>query len=96
MAALQDQYDDALFDFCQGDFAAAAAKFRAILATDPEHLDSQLSLSMALCRLGDVAGAIAAGHRAEKLAPQEQLVHTNLSLFYVKVGNKVAAEHHGF
>ncbi len=35
------------------------------------------------------------GHKAEKLRPQEQLVHTNLSLFYMKSGDKVTAEKHG-
>ena len=39
--------------------------------------------------------AIAEGHRAEKLRPGEQLVHTNLSLFYMKSGDKKTAEHHG-
>jgi hypothetical protein len=29
------------------------------------------------------------------LRPREQLVHTNLSLFYLKAGDKEAAEHHG-
>src|SRR5215469_16049677 len=35
------------------------------------------------------------GHKAERLKPHEQLVHTNLSLFYMKAGNKATAEHHG-
>jgi hypothetical protein len=29
------------------------------------------------------------------LRPREQLVHTNLSLFYMKAGDKSRAEHHG-
>jgi len=29
------------------------------------------------------------------MRPDDQMVHTNLSLFYVKIGNKEAAEHHG-
>ena len=50
---------------------------------------------MAWYRKGDFARAIAEGHRAEKLRPTEQLVHTNLSLFYMKSGDKKTAEHHG-
>jgi hypothetical protein len=46
-------------------------------------------------RLGDFATAIAEGHQAEKLRPNEQLVHTNLSLFYMKSGDKQTAEKHG-
>ncbi len=91
----QEQFDDGMFDFSQGEFARAAAKMKTVLATNPDHFDAQLALGMALYRLGDFAGAIAEGHKAEKLRPKEQLVHTNLSLFYMKSGDKVTAEHHG-
>src|SRR5204862_4259130 len=73
----------------------AIAKLKAILAEDPAHFDSQLALGMACYRKGDYAAAIAEGHKAEKLRPNEQLVHTNLSLFYMKAGDKKTAEHHG-
>jgi predicted Zn-dependent protease len=92
---LQEQYDDAMFDFSSGDFDSAISKLRVILAEDPAHFDAQLSLGMALYRKGDYAAAIAEGHKAEKLDPREQLVHTNLSLFYMKAGDKTRAEHHG-
>jgi len=92
---VQEQFDDAMFDFSRGDFAGAVAKMKSVLAAEPEHFDAQLALGMALYRLGDFAGAIAEGHKAEKLRPKEQLVHTNLSLFYMKSGDKVTAEHHG-
>jgi len=91
----QEQFDDAMFDFSRGDFTGAVAKMKTVLAAEPEHFDAQLALGMALYRLGDFAGAIAEGHKAEKLRPKEQLVHTNLSLFYMKSGDKVTAEHHG-
>jgi tetratricopeptide (TPR) repeat protein len=93
--SLQDQYDDAMFDFSRGEFSAAIEKFRAILEREPTHFDAQLSLGMAYYRLGDFARAIEEGHKAEKLRPHEQLVHTNLSLFYMKSGDKKTAEHHG-
>lgn len=92
---LQDQYDAAMFEFSRGDFPAAAAGLKAVLAREAAYFDAQLALGMAYYRLGDFAAAIAEGHKAEKLRPQEQLVHTNLSLFYQKAGDKVAAEHHG-
>src|SRR5207237_5580193 len=95
MPTLQEQYDDAMFDFSTGDYHTAIAKFKAILAEDPAHFDAQLSLGMAYYRKGDYATAIAEGHKAEKLRPNEQLVHTNLSLFYMKAGDKKTAEHHG-
>ena len=95
MASLQEQYDDAMFDFSTADFDSAIAKLKAVLAQDPNHFDAQLSLGMAYYRKGDYATAIAEGHKAEKLRPTEQLVHTNLSLFYMKNGDKKTAEHHG-
>ncbi len=92
---LQAQYDDAMFAFSQGDYDIAIAGLRAVLAADPAHFDAQLSLGMAYCRKGDFPTAIAEAHKAEQMRPHEQLVHTNLSLFYMRAGNKVTAEHHG-
>jgi Flp pilus assembly protein TadD len=95
MATLQEQYDEAMFAFSTGDYLGAVERLKAVLAEDPEHFDAQLALGMAYYRQGDYAAAIAEGHRAEKLRPHEQLVHTNLSLFYMKAGDKQTAEHHG-
>ena len=92
---LQEQYDDAMFDFSRGDFDGAIARLRAVLAADPGHFDAQLALGMAHYRKGEYTVAIAEGHKAEQLRPREQLVHTNLSLFYMKAGDKPKAEHHG-
>ena len=95
MDKLQEQFDDSTFAFSQGDYGKAVAGFEAILAADENHFDARTSLSMALCRMEQYERAIEEGHKAEKLRPDDQLVHTNLSLFYVKIGNKEAAEHHG-
>lgn len=91
----QERYDDAMFDFSRGDYASTITKLTALLAEDPSYFDAQLSLGVAFYRQGDYATAIVEGHKAEKLRPQEQLVHTNLSLFYMKAGNRAVAEHHG-
>lgn len=95
MSDLQDQYDDAMFDFSMNEYDSCIEKLQAILAEDPEHFDAQLSLGMAYYRKEDYTKAIEEGHKAEKLKPNEQLVHTNLSLFYMKSGDKTTAEHHG-
>lgn len=95
MPDLQEQYDDAMFHFSTGDYDRAIAKFKAMLVEDPVNFDAQLSIGMAYYRKGEYASAIAEGHKAEKLRPDEQLVHTNLSLFYMKAGDKKTAEHHG-
>jgi tetratricopeptide (TPR) repeat protein len=95
MPSPQEQYDDAMFDFSRAGFDPAIAKLRALLAGHPEHFEAQLALGMAFYRKGDYAAAIVEGHKAEQLRPKEQLVHTNLSLFYMKAGDKQKAEHHG-
>jgi len=95
MPDLQDRYDDAMFDFGMNDYDSCIGKLRAILEEDPDNFDAQLSLGMAYYRKEDYATAIDEGHKAEKLNPHEQLVHTNLSLFYMKSGDKTTAEHHG-
>lgn len=95
MSAYQEEYDDAMLDFSRADYESAAGKLAAILERDPGHFEAQLALGMAFCRKGDLGRAIVEGHKAEKLRPREQLVHTNLSLFYMKAGNRAVAEHHG-
>src|SRR5881396_2374415 len=95
MASLQDQYDEAMFEFSKGDYDSAIGKLQAVLAQEPAHFEAQLALGMAYYRKGNYAAAIAAGHKAEQLRPHEQLVHTNLSFFYMKAGDKKTAEHHG-
>lgn len=93
--SLQDQYDDAMYEFSTGQFDSAIARFEEILRQDSTHFDAQLGLGMAYYRKGDFARAIVEGHKAEQMRPNEQLAHTNLSLFYQKAGDKTKAEHHG-
>jgi Flp pilus assembly protein TadD len=95
MPAQQEQYDEAMFEFSTGNYDGAIARLREILASDPAHFEAQLALGMAYYRKGEYQTAISEGHKAEKLRPKEQLVHTNLSLFYINAGDKKTAEHHG-
>ena len=95
MPEAQQLYDDAMFDFSRAEYDACIAKLKSILVEHPDHFDAQLSLGMAYYRKEDYATPIAEGHKAETLRPKEQLVHTNLSLFYMKAGDKKTAEHHG-
>lgn len=94
MPELQEPYDEAMFAFSRGEYDEAITRLKAVLEASPTHFDAQLALGMAFYRKGDYATAIAEGHKAEKLRPDEQLVHTNLSLFYMKAGDRATAEHH--
>ena len=92
---LQTQYDDAVLAYTTGEYDVAIAGFEAILKADPDHFEAQLSLGMAFYRQENYARAIEEGHKAEAIDSNEQRVHTNLSLAYMKSGNKETAEHHG-
>ena len=94
MAELVEQYDEAMFAFSTGDYDAAIARLQAVLERDPVFFDAQLALGVALYRKGDYAAAVVEGLKAERLKPGEQLAHTNLSIFYMKTGDRAAAEHH--
>lgn len=91
----QEQYDDAMFDYTLGNYDQAIGKFTQMLSADASHFDAQCALSMCHYRQGNFALAIEEGKKAETMHPKEQLVHTNLSLFYMKSGDKKTAEHHG-
>jgi Flp pilus assembly protein TadD len=94
MRGLQDQFDDAVFEFSSGNIEGAIAGLAAILAQDPAHFEAQLALGSAYYAKGDHAAAIAEGHKAEALNPRDPFVHTNLSRAYMKAGDKAKAEHH--
>jgi tetratricopeptide (TPR) repeat protein len=95
MTDLQHEYDEAMYRFSTGDFAGAMVTLKRMLEEEPSHFETQLALGMAYYRLGDYRAAIREGHKAERLNPLEQLVHTNLSLFYMKAGDRATAERHG-
>lgn len=93
--SLEERYDEAMFLFSREDYAEAIRLLEEVLLEDSDYFEARLSLGMAFCRLGEFERAIAEGHKAEQLKPNEQLVHTNLSLFYMRAGDKAKAEHHG-
>jgi tetratricopeptide (TPR) repeat protein len=94
MPSLQEQFDDAMFEFTMGNCDVAIAGFKSILDQDPHYYDALLALGGAYCAKGDYAAAIAEGLKAEKMRPNDQWAHTNLSRAYMKAGDKAAAEHH--
>jgi len=92
--SLLEQFDEAMFEFSTGHGDAAIQRLQAILAEDPDYFDAQLALGGAYFAQGDYAAAIAQGRKAEKMRPNDQMVHTNLSRAYMKAGDTKTAEHH--
>ena len=91
----EEIYDEAMFEFSKSNYDAAIAILSKLLEEENDHFEARLSLGMAYYRKKDFTRAIEEGHKAEQLKPDEPLVHTNLSLFYMKAGNLKTAEHHG-
>lgn len=84
-----------MFAYSQEDYEQSIRLLEQILKKHPDHYECLMALSMAYCRLDRLEDATKLGHQAETLRPNDPLVHTNLSLFYVKQGDKEKAEHHG-
>jgi tetratricopeptide (TPR) repeat protein len=87
--------DEALYAFSQKQYHQSVLILEKLITADPSDFDALVAMSMACSRLDQLESALKFGHRAEALRPDDPMVHTNLSLFYVKLGNKEKAEHHG-
>ncbi len=70
----------------------ALALLEEALRLDPSFADGYEALGVILGRSGRFNEAIDIFKRLEEVAPNEPMVHTNLSLFYMKIGDKTAAE----
>ncbi|MCD8534062.1 MAG: tetratricopeptide repeat protein [Verrucomicrobia bacterium] len=93
--SIQNWMDDGIFEFSQNQYDRAIEYFQKVLEVDPKHFDATTSLAMAHYRLGNFPKAIEFGKVAESLSPNDPTVHTNLSLFFMRNGEKEKAEHHG-
>jgi folate-binding protein YgfZ len=85
-------HDRAIRLFAAGDDAKAQELLEEALRLDPSFADGYEALGVILGRTGKFTEAIDIFKRLEEVAPNEPMVHTNLSLFYMKLGDKVAAE----
>lgn len=85
-------FDDATGDIALGDLEAAIAKYEECVRLDPGYFDAWHALGMARMKAGDHAGAIKAGLQAAEINPNDQLVWSSLSMFYVKNGQVPEAE----
>lgn len=91
-AEAQALFEDATGDIALGDLDAAIAKYRQCVALDPGYFDAWHALGMALMKVEKYPEAIEAGLKAAELNPNDQLVWSSLSMFYVKNGQIKEAE----
>jgi folate-binding protein YgfZ len=78
--------------FSQGRDEEAISLLEECLRLDPSHSEAYEALGVILGRGERYHEAIDIFRRLEEVAPEEPMVHTNLSLYYMKVGDKEEAE----
>lgn len=84
--------DQALREFGAGQDEAAVANLEESLRLDAANAEAYEALGVILGRQQKYHEAIDIFRRLEDVAPAEPMVHTNLSLFYMKIGDKDEAE----
>ncbi|MDP6980345.1 MAG: glycine cleavage T C-terminal barrel domain-containing protein [Myxococcota bacterium] len=87
-------YDRAVRVFAQGREEEALGILEEALGLDPGFSDGYEAVGVILGRSERFHEAIDIFKRLEELAPTEPMVNTNLSLYYMKIGDKTTAENH--
>ena len=85
-------HERAIHLFSGGADEEAVALLEEALRLDPGLHDAYEALGVILGRAERYLQAIEIFRRLEEVAPREPMVHTNLSLFYMKIGDKEEAE----
>jgi len=85
-------YDAAVKAFAQGQEDEALEGLEEALRLDPSFSDGYEALGVILGRSNRFHEAIDVFKRLEEIAPDEPMVNTNLSLYFMKVGDKDTAE----
>lgn len=85
-------HDQAVRLFAEGKDRRAVELLEEALRVDPSFVDGYEALGVILGRYERFHEAIDIFRRLEELAPEEPMVNTNLSLYYMKIGDKTKAE----
>lgn len=91
---VEDLYFHAIQEFQLGHEEVAVKMLRLCIELDPTYEDAYESLGVLYGRLGDNHKAIELMHKLAKLNPKSVMAHTNLSLYYMKIGEIKLAEDH--
>jgi Flp pilus assembly protein TadD len=88
-------YDLAVRSYADGDTDLALSRLEAALRVDPSLADAYEAIGVILGKAGKFHDAIDFFRRLEEVVPDEPMVNTNLSLYYMKIGDKETAEDEG-
>lgn len=89
---VESLYDRAIRVFAEGEEDQARALLNEALRIDPGFADGYEAIGVIFGRQGKFHEAIDFFRRLEEVAPLEPMVNTNLSLYYMKLGDKETAE----
>ncbi len=93
--SLQDQIDDATFDFTMGESETAITKLTAISQDHPESFEAWHALTEVYFAEGNYDTALETAEKAHALKPDDIHINTSLSRIFVERGDKDQAEHFG-
>ena len=93
--SLQDQIDEATFDFTMGDCDAAIEKLQALTAEHTDCFAAWHALTEVLFSEHQLDEALKAAEQAHALQPNDIHINTSLSRIWVALGDKEKAEHFG-
>ena len=85
-------YDSAVRLFASGDSSGAMTALENVLSIDPTCRDAYELVGVMMGKQGRWHEAVDFFRRLEEIAPDEAMVNTNLSVAYMKLGDKAAAE----
>ena len=94
-ARVRQLHDRAIRTFADGDETGAIRLLEEALHLDPSFADAYEAIGVMLGRAQRFHEAIDVFRRLEEVAPDEPIVNTNLSLYYMKIGDKQTAEDEG-
>jgi len=89
----EDHYNQGMELFAQDKLDDAIAAYLRALDEDPNYADALHALAMTYAHLEKIDQAIEVGERLIEVAPEDELAHTSLSIFYQQKGRIADAEH---
>jgi len=92
MSNVQIEFEAAVDLFGQGKFQEAVVALGVLIEKNPGFCDAYESLGMVYYKMGRLDEAIEWTEKWVALKPDEAMAHTNLSVFYMKKGDKQRAE----
>lgn len=88
----EDHYNEGMELFAQDKLDEAVAAYQRALDEDPNYADALHALAMTYAHQEKLDQAIETGKRLIEVAPEDELAHTSLSIFYQQKGLIAEAE----